>query len=492
MRLMLDELREVKETRDRQEREMCRLRKENEHLRYESNAIDERDRGSGVLSGLPRKIESANLKLEPPRFGDEPLGDPNEFFRQREKYSMTGEVSGDSRLAGLRTNWSERRYIPSDGSMQAYFVKQTNAAKYLKIKLDEYDTNYCIVKQLPMNAQDALVTIDYGDSKAVFQALAQFNTCFEIGKHGSYQKQSLNGLSPTYSANYGGGNGGSWYRSGSSDDGYTVDQSILGDFGQADSAVNFNSSSKPAVVPNGRLADLSPTGGSNLSDANENILNESDNKCDTLVENPLCLGTLVASPIDTVFRSQSSPVSGVLSEDHLQACSRVLQQPVSSHSTANIIMPIAAGGEFKGIVSPQVFSPSCQQEFLLPPSLFTITPYDIASRTVNEFDEIRITDILEGVRSCEEIEFDPVELPHPYYRYEVGSNGNFFEEVNTVVARRRKCGAQNQLKKGHIIKDKLSVDHPGMFTLGLRYFREAISTCVVHWDGVLTVISGVF
>ena len=441
MRRMLDELREVKETRDRQEREVCRLRKENAHLCYESNAIDERERGSGVLSGFPRRIESANLKLEPPRFGDEALDDPNEFFRQLEKHSMTGEVSGGSRLAGLRTNWSERRYIPSDGSMQAYFVKQTNAAKYLKIKLDEYDTNYRIVKQLPMNAQDALVTIDYGDSKAVFQALAQFNTCFKIGEQGIYQKQSLSSSSPTNSANCDEGNGGSWYRSGSSDDGYTVDQSILGDFGQADGAVNFNSSSRPAVVHNGRLADLSPTGGLSLSNENENILNESDNKCDIIIENPLCLETFVASPIGTGFRSQSCPVSGVLSEDHLQACSRVLQQLVSSHSTANIIMPIAAVGEFKGIVSPQVFSPSCRQEFLLPPSLFTIAPYDIASGTVHDFDERRIGDILEGVQSYEEIEFDPAELPHPYDRYEVGSNDNFFKEINTVVARHLKCSA---------------------------------------------------
>ena len=463
MRMMLDELREVKETRDRQDREVCRLRKENEYLRYESNAIDVGDRGSGVLIGLPRKIESANLKLE------------NTQLRQLEKYSMTGEVSGDSRLAGLRPNWSERRYIPSDGSMQSYFVTQTDAAEYLKIKLDEYDTNYCIVKQLPMNAQDALVTIDYGDSKAVFQALAQFNACFESSEHGIYPEQSLNSSSLNSSTNYGGGNGGSWYRSGSSDDGNTVDQSILGDFGQADSAVNLNSRSKPAVLQNGRLADLSPTGGSSLGDANKDILNEAENKCEFIVKNSLCLGTLVASPIDTVFRSQSSPVSRVLSEDHLQACSQVLQQPVSSHSTANIIMPIAAGGEFKGIVSPQVFSSSYRQEFLLPPSLFTIAPYDLASGTGTDCDEMRIADILEGVRSCEESEFDLVELPHPYHRHEVGSNDNFFKEANTIVARRLKCGAQNQLDRCHVIKGKFSVDHPGTFTVDLHHSQEAIS-----------------
>lgn len=253
---MVDEMREAREAREAQDREIRRLREENEQLRNNSNATEGGERNAGMLNGLVHGIQSMNLNVKLPRFGNDLTVNPNEFVEQVEKYFRVKKVQDECKLLVLETlldgrardwykaqnnayadfeafkvafieefystatqvrlkaQWSARRYAQSDQSMQSYFHKQASVAQYFTPKLDQYEINYSVVQQLPMRARDALVTINYGDTNAVARALAQLDASFEESKNREIRRNPpTHNSSFTTSPNTSASSGGSRYAS---------------------------------------------------------------------------------------------------------------------------------------------------------------------------------------------------------------------------------------------------------------------------------------
>ena len=234
---MVEELRGAREARDLQERELRLIRQENEQLRNNSITSESNDRNAGMLNGLVNGIQSMNITIKPPRFGNDYTANPSEFLEQVQKYFLVKKVQDDCQLfvletlldgrardwyraqtdayvdfdafkvafleefysvptvVRLKTQWSSRRYTSAESSMQSYFFKQSSAAQYFIPKLEQYEINYSVVQQLPMRARDALVTIDYGNTNAVARALAQLDASFEESKSRDVRRNPPNSQS---------------------------------------------------------------------------------------------------------------------------------------------------------------------------------------------------------------------------------------------------------------------------------------------------------
>ena len=248
---MVEELRGAREARDLQERELRLIRQENEQLRNNSVTSESTDRNAGMLNGLVNGIQSINITIKPPRFGNDYTANPSEFLEQVQKYFLVKKVQDDCQLfvletlldgrardwyraqtdayvdfnafkvafleefyavptvVRLKTQWSSRRYTSADSSMQSYFFKQSSAAQYFTPKLEQYEINYSVVQQLPMRARDALVIINYGNTDAVARALAQLDASFEERKSRDVRRnppniQSNSLAPPNNSGNSGG------------------------------------------------------------------------------------------------------------------------------------------------------------------------------------------------------------------------------------------------------------------------------------------------
>lgn len=94
-----------------------------------------------------------------------------QYFKEKfleEFYSIEARMNAKS-------EWENRRFLISDGSLQAYYTEQLRGAKFCLSTLAEYEINYLIVKQLPQRAREALVTIDYNDTSKILQALARLD-----------------------------------------------------------------------------------------------------------------------------------------------------------------------------------------------------------------------------------------------------------------------------------------------------------------------------
>ena len=90
--LRLRMIAETRETNERQERELLRLREENDLLRNASSVAEGSNTNTGLLSGLVNGIQLMNLNVRPPRFGNDLMANPNEFMEQVEKYFLIKKV----------------------------------------------------------------------------------------------------------------------------------------------------------------------------------------------------------------------------------------------------------------------------------------------------------------------------------------------------------------------------------------------------------------
>jgi len=75
----------------------------------------------------------------------------------------------------LRNKWNNRKYKYADGSLKSYFLKAKTEATYIMKGTGEYEINYIIVNQLPLNVRKMLATINYNESKAILQALSNLD-----------------------------------------------------------------------------------------------------------------------------------------------------------------------------------------------------------------------------------------------------------------------------------------------------------------------------
>ncbi|KAK2577109.1 hypothetical protein KPH14_011877 [Odynerus spinipes] len=73
----------------------------------------------------------------------------------------------------LKNQWLSRQYRQHEGALQNYFYRQIRAARYLEPEMSIYEINYSIAQQFPIRIREALSAVDYANTSAMAQALAQ-------------------------------------------------------------------------------------------------------------------------------------------------------------------------------------------------------------------------------------------------------------------------------------------------------------------------------
>ncbi|XP_031779488.2 uncharacterized protein LOC116416172 [Nasonia vitripennis] len=88
----------------------------------------------------------------------------------------------------FKTEWAAKKFKPgSNHCLREYFLEQTRAAKYITPRMDDYEINYTIIKQLPQRVRDALSTVDYLKSDLISQALARLDASYSENYNGNTQ-----------------------------------------------------------------------------------------------------------------------------------------------------------------------------------------------------------------------------------------------------------------------------------------------------------------
>ena len=77
-----------------------------------------------------------------------------------------------------KSEWASRKFRNQDRSLYEYFVDQVRAAKYFTPRLDPYEVNYTIAKQLPRHARDILAVVNFAETDRVAQALAHLDESY--------------------------------------------------------------------------------------------------------------------------------------------------------------------------------------------------------------------------------------------------------------------------------------------------------------------------
>ena len=72
-----------------------------------------------------------------------------------------------------------RRFKASDGTILEYFTEQRRIAKYFSPPMDNYETNYYIIKQLPSRAREVLAVIDNSNTESISQALGRLDASYK-------------------------------------------------------------------------------------------------------------------------------------------------------------------------------------------------------------------------------------------------------------------------------------------------------------------------
>ena len=188
-------------------------------------------------------LQAIHIDSKPPKFDNESQN-PCEFLEAIEKYFITKRVQNKNKLnvlenaleerakiwfaiqkndlvdyesfktrfleefysipikVKIESNWLAKRFDPTRGNLQSYFLQQIKEAQYFLPKMESYEVNFIIVQQMPIRVREALVTVDYSSMDKVLQALAQLDATF-IDKN-NIQKKSYNksNQSPSQSGNY--------------------------------------------------------------------------------------------------------------------------------------------------------------------------------------------------------------------------------------------------------------------------------------------------
>ena len=76
----------------------------------------------------------------------------------------------------IKTEWGSRKFRSQDRSLVEYFNEQVRMTKYISPRLDDYEVNYTIIKQLPQRARDALATADYAQTPRDLKLYATFRS----------------------------------------------------------------------------------------------------------------------------------------------------------------------------------------------------------------------------------------------------------------------------------------------------------------------------
>lgn len=75
----------------------------------------------------------------------------------------------------FKAQWASKKYYAKDSTLQEYFYSQLLQAKYFDPPVLPYEINFSIVQQMPPAVQFALSTVDFSQTGAITQALAQID-----------------------------------------------------------------------------------------------------------------------------------------------------------------------------------------------------------------------------------------------------------------------------------------------------------------------------
>lgn len=89
----------------------------------------------------------------------------------------------------FKKNWMENRYEAQKESLQNYFYKQLDKARYFIPRLSEFETNYNIVQQYPNWVRQTLSTINFTDTNSIVQTLGNLDV---VRKEKSWENGASN------------------------------------------------------------------------------------------------------------------------------------------------------------------------------------------------------------------------------------------------------------------------------------------------------------
>lgn len=206
--------------------EVVQLRKEVDDLRREIEYL------RVIVLRDAKKVEPVKTSFKPPIeiklpiFRDENRDSPSEFMRNFDQYCTIKEVpeefvpilleSALKDRAGLwfqvvkdsidnfdqfraefveeffsievktraKDSWRNKKYASSDGPMLSFIYKQISEICNIDPTMDEYERNYIILRQLPMDAQIGSSGIDLRDTKKLTYAIGRMDDARRIGNKG--------------------------------------------------------------------------------------------------------------------------------------------------------------------------------------------------------------------------------------------------------------------------------------------------------------------
>ena len=135
------------------------------------------------------------------------LQDPFKSYEQfrlkfeREFYSIPIQVK-------TKSAWANTKFNSESGNLQTFFYSQMKKANYLRPKLDIYERNFTIIQQLPNAVKKNLAAIDYNNTEAMGQVLANLDAIhkertkiFATSESTNFQVQKVE-MQNGYQSNY--------------------------------------------------------------------------------------------------------------------------------------------------------------------------------------------------------------------------------------------------------------------------------------------------
>ena len=75
----------------------------------------------------------------------------------------------------IKSNWALKKFTDQKDNLQTFFYRQAKEANFFRPKMTEFEKNFTIVQQLPHGVRKALAAVNYSDSQAILQTLANLD-----------------------------------------------------------------------------------------------------------------------------------------------------------------------------------------------------------------------------------------------------------------------------------------------------------------------------
>ena len=186
------------------------------------------------LGAIINNTNSYQIDMTIPKFSDENDTNPKAFLNDLEKFFRVKNISNERKLSitehalsgkakfwfelnhnytnyehfknlflaeffsvpiqvKIKNMWKDRKYKMQDGTLQKYYYSQMHEAKNFEPKLSDFEINYDIIQQFPNWVQKSLASVDFGNSNAIAQTLANLDRVQnESNKFNNHQSSGNN------------------------------------------------------------------------------------------------------------------------------------------------------------------------------------------------------------------------------------------------------------------------------------------------------------